>query len=98
MREVELGLVADGFFEPYPAVVRVLEEPGAMNLVEVGGSSRVDFQLLMNWDGFRKTWRYPDQRDVRLVMRVTTDGETLGVDQFLRRLSAVGEWRVLTDR
>ena len=100
MREVELGLVADGFFEPYPAVVRVLEEPGAMNLAEVGGSwyGYVNFQLLPNWNGFRKKWRYPDQRDVRLVMRVTTDAETLGVDPLLRRLSAVGEWRVLTDR
>jgi hypothetical protein len=90
--------VADGFFEPYPSVVRVLEEPGAMNLVEAGGSRYVDFQLLPNWNGFRKTWRYADQRDVRLVMRVTTDGETLGFDPLLRRLSAVGEWRVLTDR
>ena len=99
MREVELGLVADGFFEPYPSVVRVLEEPGAMERVEVGGGRQLEFQVLPNWNGHHRTWRYPDQRAVRLVLRVSTsDGETLGFDPLLRRLSTVGEWRVLTDR
>ena len=73
MREVELGLVADGFFEPYPSVVRVLEEPESLTeRVEVGSGRNLEFQVLPNWNGLHRTWRYPDQRDVRLVLRVTT--------------------------
>ena len=98
MREAELGLVTDGFFEDYAAVVQVLEEPASLTeRVECGGGRSLEIQLLPNWNGHLRTWRYPDQRDIRLVLRVTTDGETLGFDPLLRRLSVVGEWRVLTE-
>jgi hypothetical protein len=62
-----------------------------MERVDCGGGRHLEFQVLPNWNGHHRTWRHPDQRDVRLVLRVTTDGEILGVDPLLRRLSAIGE-------
>jgi hypothetical protein len=98
MREMELGLVTDRFFEAYSSVSRVLEEPGGeMERVEIGGGRYVDFQLFPNWNRPQRTWRYPDHRDVRLVMRVTTDGEVIGLDSLMPRLRPIGEWRVLRD-
>jgi hypothetical protein len=101
VREVEIGLVPDATpDEAAVAIARTLEEPlhedHAMN-INVGGGKYVQFQLIRKFERYKRKWRYDD--DLRFVLRVTTDGDSIDTDQLLRRFSAVeGEWRVVSDR
>jgi hypothetical protein len=101
VREVEIGLVPDATpDEAAVAIARMLEEPlheGHAMKINVGGGKYVDFQLIRKFERYKHKWRYDD--DLRFVLRVTTDGDSIDTDQLLRSLSAVeGEWRILSDR
>jgi hypothetical protein len=100
VRRVEVGLVTQArWWQASEAVGRVLEEPiHEGERLDIGGGRYVSFELLPNLSKPHREWRYADQRDVRFVLRVMTDGDSVNVDQLLRRLSPVeGEWRVLFD-
>lgn len=65
--------------------------------IDVGGGKYVDFELIRKFERFKRKWRYDD--DLRFVLRVTTDGDSIDVKQLLDCFSAVeGEWRVVSDR
>jgi hypothetical protein len=100
VRRVELGLVTQArWSQASEAVGRVLEEPvHEGERLDIGGGRYVSFELFPNLGKPDRERRYADQRDVRFVLRVMTDGDSVNVDQLVRRLSPVeGEWRVLFD-
>jgi hypothetical protein len=98
VREVEIGLVTERPDAAAAAIRRTLEEPQHdRERLNMADGKYVDFQLIRKFERYKRKWRYDD--DLRFVLRVTTDGDAIDVDQLLRRLSAVeGEWRVLFDR
>lgn len=103
MRKVEIGLVTDAgktADAAAGAIAQTLEEPlheGHPMKVDVGGGKYVDFELIRKFERFKRKWRYDD--DLRFVLRVTTDGDSIDVNQLLDCFSAVeGEWRVVSDR
>jgi hypothetical protein len=102
VREVEIGLVPDATAdEAALAIARTLEarpvDEGHPMKINVGGGKWVAFDLIGKFERFKHKWRYDD--DLRFVLRVTTDGNSIDTDQLLRSFSAVeGEWRVLSDR
>jgi hypothetical protein len=101
MRKVEIGLATQaGWWEAAEAVERVLEEPAQEGeRLDIGGGRYVTFELLPNLSRSQFEWHYGDQHDIRLILRVMTDGDSVDVDHLLRRLSPVeGEWRVLFDQ
>ena len=60
--------------------------------IDVGSGKYVDFQLIRKFKRFKREWRYDD--DLRFVLRVTTDGDSLDVNPLLDYFSAVeGEGR-----
>lgn len=98
MREVEIGLVTEAPDEAAAAIARTLEERNgeAMN-INVGGGRWVGFHLIRKFNRYQHKWRYDD--DLRFVLQVTTDGDSIDIEQLLRTLSPVeGQWRVLSDR
>lgn len=100
MREVELGLSAEteDADETAAAIARMLEDPlHERHPLKIGDGKYVDFQLIRKYNRYAAKWRYDN--DLRFILRVKTDGDTLDVDDLLQRVSAVeGEWRVVLDR
>jgi hypothetical protein len=99
VREVEIGLVTDEADAAAAAITRTLEEPLHERhplLVSVGGGRYTEFQLIRKFNRYSHQWRYDN--DLRFVLRVKTDGDSIDVAQLLRGFSEVdGEWRVLPD-
>lgn len=98
MREVEIGLVTDAPDEAAMAIARTLEERNgeAMN-IDIGGGKWVGFHLIRKFNRYAHKWRYDD--DLRFVLQVTTDGNSIDTAQLLRNLAPVeGQWRVLSER
>jgi hypothetical protein len=97
LREIELGLVTDlkSADESAVAVGRMLEEPlHEGHPMNIAGGKYVDFQLIRKFERYKRKWRYDG--DLRFVLRVRTDGDSIDTDQLLDRLSSVeGHWRVL---
>lgn len=97
MREVELGLVTDlkSADEAAVAIARMLEEPlHESHPMKMGCGKYIDFQLIRKFERYKRKWRYDD--DLRFVLRVKTDDDSIDVDELLRRVSAVeGDWRIL---
>ena len=99
MREVKIGLVTDEADAAAAAITRTLEEPlyeGHPLLIDVGGGRYTEFELIRKFNRYSHQWRYDD--DLRFVLRVKSDGDSIDAGQLLRAFSEVeGEWRVLPD-
>jgi hypothetical protein len=100
VREVEIGLVTDvrSADAAAVAIARTLEEPAHdRERLNLGDGRYIDFQLIRKYERFKRKWRYDD--DLRFVLRVKTDGDSIDAEKLLCRLRAVeGEWRVLSER